>query len=205
MKKKQYLPKRDSQLDIFEENFKNKLTTHSAALGINASEVSEILVHIDNHRTSYAGMISKRAESKAAKEENLMKKRILIKELGRISSQIKKLKGYTPAIGDDLGIIGSETTFKDPSDLKPDLNAKLNGSEIVIRFKKEDSDGVKIYSRRGNETEFTFLTTDTQSPYNDNRPKLDPSKPEQREYYAFYFDEDTEVGIQSDILKAIVP
>ncbi|HMS66166.1 MAG TPA: hypothetical protein PKD83_13050 [Ignavibacteria bacterium] len=54
-------------------------------------------------------------------------------------------------------------------------------------------------------TEFKFIAKDTSSPYVDSREKPDHAKPEQREYYAQYFEDDIEVGIQSDILKAIVP
>ncbi|MBK8554021.1 MAG: hypothetical protein IPL53_24430 [Ignavibacteria bacterium] len=76
---------------------------------------------------------------------------------------------------------------------------------MVIKFRKEGTDGIKIYSKRGAETDFTFLAVDTASPYNDNRLKLDPGKPEQREYYAYFFEVDSDVGQQSDVLKVVVP
>ena len=47
----------------------------------------------------------------------------------------------------------------------------------VLSGKKE----LQIHSRRGSETEFTFLANDTHPPYHDTRPKLDPTKPEKRE------------------------
>jgi hypothetical protein len=62
-----------------------------------------------------------------------------------------------------------------------------------------------IYSKRGSETEFTYLATDTHSPYTDNRVKLDSGKPEERQYYAYYFSNDYEVGQASDIVTAVMP
>jgi hypothetical protein len=75
----------------------------------------------------------------------------------------------------------------------------------VIAFDKGALEGVRIYSKRGSETEFTYLATDTHSPYNDNRVKLDSGKPEERQYYAFYFSNDYEVGQASDIVTAVMP
>lgn len=204
MPKSHFIPKRDGDFDMFEENFSNKISIHAPSLGLDPTEVTVIRTAISNHRMAYSGMLSKRTESKSASEDNFQKKLIAKKELRRISRQIKALRGYTSAIGDDLGIIGSDTPEKDITELKPLLIAKMNGQEIVIKFKKEDTDGIRLYSRRGSETEFTLLAVDTHSPYNDNRPKLDGSKPEQREYYAFFFEGDIEIGKRSDVIKAVV-
>ncbi|MEO8664653.1 MAG: hypothetical protein ABI462_04075, partial [Ignavibacteria bacterium] len=102
-------------------------------------------------------------------------------------------------------IIGPDLPAKDITTLKSVISAKLNGQEVKIRFSKEGTDGVKIFSRRGNETEFQFLAISTQSPYDDNRAKLESSKPEQREYYVVLFDDVNDVGIRSDVIRATVP
>jgi len=78
----------------------------------------------------------------------------------------------------------------------PLLSVKIVGVSPVISFKKGSTDGVRIYSKRGSETTFTFLATDTQSPYVDNRPNLVLDTPEKREYHAFYFKNDAVVGTQ---------
>lgn len=203
--KNHFIPKRDGDLDAYEENFSNKITIHAVTLGIDPSEVTAVKTSIANHRLSYSNMNSKRAESKASSEDNLIKKEHAVNEIRRISKMIKSFKNYTPAIGDDLGIIGADKPVKDIAELKPVLTPKIVGQEIVIKFQKEGTDGIKIYSKRGAETEFTFLAVDTQSPYNDNRPKLESSKPEQREYYAYYFEVDSEIGKQSDVIKVTLP
>jgi len=81
----------------------------------------------------------------------------------------------------------------------------LTINAVTVKFDKGDLEGVKIYSKRGSETHFTFLGTDTHSPYHDNRPKLAADVPEERQYYAFYFQNEYEVGQQSDIVTAVLP
>lgn len=205
MPKSDYIPKRDGDLDAYELNFVNKLTIHAAALGIDPAEVTAIKANINNHRLSFSGAISKRAESKSSSEENFTKKVIAINEIRRASKLIKSLTNYTSTIGNDLQIIGPDKPARDITDLKPVLTVKMNGNEVKLKFRKDETDGVKIYSRSGAEPEFSFLAISTQSPYDDNRPKVDNSKPEQREYYAIYFEDVNELGNRSDIVRATIP
>lgn len=55
-----------------------------------------------------------------------------------------------------------------------------------------------LYSKRGEEADFTFLAHDTASPYVDNRPLLPADKPELREYKCVYVQNDAEIGLFSD-------
>jgi hypothetical protein len=203
--KTDFIPVGNGDLDSFEENLISKITIHAPALGLNPDEVTESINIISGHRTAFAKMNSKRRESKSATEDNYNSLTRAVNEIRRLAKQIKSSKTYTTGIGDDLGIIGSDIAGKDSVILKPSLKAHMNGQEVVIKFRKEGTDGIKLYSKRGSETEFTFLAVDTASPYNDTREKLDPSKPEQREYYAYFFDTDSDIGQQSDVLKVIVP
>jgi hypothetical protein len=66
------------------------------------------------------------------------------------------------------------------------------------------SDGVHIYCRRSGEKEFALLATDTRSPYTDERPNAPGNSAETREYMAFYFIDDKEVGQPSDIVTLTV-
>jgi hypothetical protein len=60
---------------------------------------------------------------------------------------------------------------------------------------------VNIYSKRGTEVGFTFLARDTQSPYIDTRPLLDPNKPEVRIYKMKFIVADQEVSDFSEDLE----
>lgn len=203
--KDDFIPRRDGDLNSFEENFRDKLAIHAATLELTAAEATSTKNIIDSHRNAFSRMNSKKSESKAATEENTNRKEEAVAEMRRMAKKIKASKNYTTAIGDDLGIIGTMLELRNVSELKPELKAKKNGSEVIVQFRKNGTDGVKIYSRRGTETEFTFLALDTSTPYNDSREKLDPGKPEQREYYAIYFEEDKDVGEKSDTVMVTLP
>ncbi|MBL7129022.1 MAG: hypothetical protein ISS16_08560 [Ignavibacteria bacterium] len=66
-------------------------------------------------------------------------------------------------------------------------------------------EAIAVHSKRGSEVSFSFFDKDVDSPLIDDRPKLDPSKPEERSYYAYYIEHDDEVGQQSDIVTVVVP
>ncbi len=203
--KNYFIPDSSGDLDSFEENLVAKLAVHAPALGLDPDEVTQTIEIINEHRAAFTSMLSKKAESKSATENNNITRERAVAEIRRLAQQVKSSKAYTSVIGDDLGIIGSDKSAKISSELKPLLNAVLDGHDVVIKFKKNGTDGIKIYSRRGHESDFSFLAVDTQSPYNDTREKLDSAKPEQREYYAYYFESDNEIGLASDVLKVVVP
>ncbi len=203
--KNDFIPKREGDLDAHEENFKTKLAVHAADLEIDPAEVTEVVSTIDLHRNSYSSMNFKRADSKFASEENRIKKVRAINEIRRVAKKIKASKKYTTAIGEDLQIIGPELPVVKSSDKKPVLGCTLNGQEAILKFRRLGTDGINIYSRRAAETEFTFLAISTHSKFPDTRPKLDMTKPEQREYYAYFVESDAEIGQRSNVLKVIVP
>ena len=204
MAKTDFIPKRDGDLDMYEENFLNKLTVHAPVLKMDPAIVTELQTGISNHRLAFSAMISKRAESRAASEENYNKKRSAINDLRRGAKIIKSLATYHTAIGDDLQIIGADQPQIEPGLLKPVLIAKVNAQISYIRYKKLNADGIKLFSRRGGETEFTLLGYSTQSPYVDNRPKMAANQPELREYYAIFMIDMNEIGLISDSIRVTI-
>lgn len=203
--KTDFIPKRDGDLDSFEENFINKLELHASALELDAADVTASKAIITEHRTAYSGMNSKRNDSKSATELNFLKKKNANVEIRRMAKKVKASRSYTKAIGDDLGIIGSLQITPEKKDMKPVLKAGFNGQEVVIKYRKDGTDGIRLYSRRGDEKEFQFLGIETVSRCTDNRPKIDPAIPEQREYCAIYLVNYLEVGHRSDVMKVVVP
>ncbi len=203
--KTDFIPNRDADLDAHEENFINKLSIHAPVIGLDPVEVTDSIGVIAAHRNSFTSMNSKRAESKSASQYNRNKKTNAINEIRRIAKKIKSSKNYTQAIGADLQIVGTALPPLNNSELKPLLKARVNGQEVILQFRKDGTDGIKIYSKRGGEADFSYIGLDTSSPYNDSRQKLEISKPEQREYFAYYFENDMEIGHRSDIVKVVIP
>jgi hypothetical protein len=202
--KNDFIPQRDGDLDTFEENLAAKLGNYAAVLGLNAAEVAESLEIINKHRADYSLMISKRNESKSSTENTLSSQKKALAEIRRITKLIKASKSYTAGIGDDLGIIGSVLAAKNTMILKPVLSGMIEGNEVQIRYKKNKYDGIRLYSRRGAETEFTEIGKFAKSPVSDRRANLIAGKPEEREYYAYFLINDRDTGQKSDSLKMIV-
>ena len=120
------------------------------------------------------------------------------------SKMIKNIKNnvsYTETIGHALNIIGADDST-DLSTIQPSLTleAKANGA-VELGFGKlgDLMEGTHIYGKRGTETVFTYLSSETHSPYVDNRALLVASQPETRQYQAIYFEGKTEHGLMSDI------
>ncbi|MCL5030472.1 MAG: hypothetical protein M1480_15785 [Bacteroidetes bacterium] len=199
-----YLPKRDGDLDSYESTFVSKYPGIAAQLGIGTEEANSTLAIIANHKTAYSTMNEKKAEGKSAVENNAAAKSLAIAEIRRVAQQLKSNKGYTDAVGFELGIVGSAESGSDLESIKPTLKTKIVGGNVVVSFDKQKMDGVKIYSKRTGEAEFGFLAIDTASPYEDNRPKLNGGAPEERQYYAFYLLDDAQVGQQSGIISVTI-
>lgn len=155
-------------------------------------------------RTSYHFANQKKQEAKAATEDNLAKEAIAIAETRALRNLIKSNKNYTEALGKEAGLEGAEDST-DIEQLKPTISYTLKADgRVVISFKRNKMTGVKIYSRRADETTFEFLALDTFSPYTDSRPNLVEGQPEKREYYAVYVLKDEIVGLKSDIMEVTV-
>lgn len=63
--------------------------------------------------------------------------------------------------------------------------------------------GMWIESRRGT-GDWEFLAIDTESPYLDERPLLNPAQPETREYRLRFWDNGQPNGEWSDVAKVTV-
>ena len=200
-----FIPYRDGDLNTYETTFAAKYPEIAAQLGIAAENATATVAIITDHLTSYSAMNEKKAEGRAAVKTNASAKSKSVAEMRRVSQLLKSTNGYTEAIGRELGIIGSPNPAIDLENIKPTLTSKLVGNNLIISFDKQRMGGINIFSKRSGETDFQFLATDTVSPYEDNRPKLNPAMPEERQFYAFYFLDDGQVGQQSDIITVRVP
>jgi hypothetical protein len=115
-----------------------------------------------------------------------------------VAREIRGRKDLTKGRAAQLGIQGPEHIV-DFSTAKPVLTGSdLTGGAVQIAFPKSGSDGINIYCQREGDKTWVLLGRATVSPFVDNRPLLDPGKPELRRYSAVYVVKDKEVGNWSD-------
>ena len=200
-----FIPRKDSELHSFENNFITKLPYHVLPLKLDEAEIAEATEIIEKNITAYKTMVLKKAEAKSLIAEYKATKRAAVKEISRLSKKIKASKKYSETTGEDLQIISPKPSEPAATDIQPVLKIRVNGHVADIRYNKSRSDALNIYSRRGSETEFSFLAITTQVQYLDERVNIESGKPEKREYYAFFKEKDKEIGLKSDIVNVIVP
>jgi hypothetical protein len=199
-----FVPKSDDTLNTWLNNFKNKLAQYAATLNVSADDLaiyqnqcdalSAAILEVNNFRKTMQQKVQGKDELRFDTVSNIR----------TIANRIKTEPNYTQAIGNDLGIVSSDSII-DWTVAKPQLNAAITGGHVVLTFKRGQSNGIKIYSKRAGENAFSFLALDTHSPYHDNRPNLVEGVAEVRQYYAYFVDgHDEQVGIQSDTVNISV-
>lgn len=232
MAKQYYLPRPDAGKLSWLLNFSQKIGTYSASLNVTAPEVT----FVGNFYSFYAYVLSSIGSFKTYGQDLIEYKKNLLggavgSVLGGFPSvpvlaaapaatgagsltiiqtlvqRIKNHPNYTTAIGEDLGIIGSNLNL-DPASAKVLLKGSFENNQAVIRFNSFAlADGIRLESMRGTETQYNFLANDTEAPYTDMRAKLDPTKPEARKYRAIFFDNEPDnlIGLWSDEITIIIP
>ncbi len=204
MAKQDYLPVRDNDFLAWFQNFKTQLTTLGAGLGVTAGEQTIVDADLTQFDAKLTAAVAKSADAQAATEDKKLTKTAVHSRLRPLVRRIKGHASYTAAQGEQLGIVGPEDTT-DLNNAQPTLKAtSVLAGAVTIGFNKSISSGVKIFTKRGAEPGFTFLATDTASPYVDNRANL-AAGPETRQYQAQYLDGDDPVGLVSDTLSVTVP
>ncbi len=127
----------------------------------------------------------KELDLSASKEKRDNHTDVFVPELQNLVKRWKLDPNYDTALGELLGIEsgGSTKTRKVldiNNDFKPTITSALQ--EVHFVFKKPANYQVIIYSRRANESNFTQLKQLSGKTYIDNRPNLNNSDAEKREY-----------------------
>ena len=189
--KKTYYPTTDAEQGIWWKNFGVKIALHGASLGISAAEISQIqadslvLNYLNETIDSLKKELAKRIAYRNALTDNELGSTLGVipaapvftvaptavpaginKSRAKFVARIKNHSNYTNAIGEDLGIIGSETAAKIASDM-PVLKATVNGGRVVLKWKKGKYKSIDLYVDRGDNKGFVLLTTATTTTYTD--------------------------------------
>ena len=206
MAKQDYFPNKIDAQDTWFGTWLANIAAVIVSLLLPATYADAVKLKINSTRLKFTEMKNARAQylSKSSDYKASLKDTMLA--LRPMNQNIRTTTGYTETIGDTIGIEGPDSSF-DPTTAKPEAEAIYEGGQVTIEFTKPvEVKQVLIKSKRGAETVFTDLATDTNSPYNDNRANLDPTKPENREYTLQYMNKDNQlIGQLSDTISIVVP
>ena len=208
MAQQDFVPGPDGDFLAWDDNFIARLLELAAKYNIAPAQITtanaeNAAAHADNTDAT-----QKKAAAKAANSKWRGTRKNVVGKRRGTARQIKAHTDYVTTDGELLGVEGPEDTT-DLSTSAPILTVKIitmaDGTLAAeVGFNKSISDGVKIFSKRGNETLSTPLATDGFSPYIDNRPNLGPG-PETRQYQAVYVLVDDPIGNMSQVVSIIVP
>jgi hypothetical protein len=85
---------------------------------------------------------------------------------------------------------------------KPELSIKKKDGSVIIEFKKNEADSIKLFGKRGSEESFTLLAEISGLTHTDTRPNIF-NAPELREYKAHYVKDNKQTGLPSDVTLII--
>jgi hypothetical protein len=124
------------------------------------------------------------------------------KEIRKWANKFKTHDAFTNEIADAMQIKSSPSPAAGEDD-KPHVTVKTYAGYVRIKFTKKGFTAVKIFVRLKGQTQWKYLATDTNSPYDDHSPLAAASIPEEREYMAIGLVKDTETGQPSDIVSVV--
>ena len=197
-----YIPKKDSEKVIWNNNLHSRLEAEGAEMGLSADDITEAKTECNaNSNTILANDKAQTAAktAKITKDTQLKKGEKILRECIK---RVKTSKNYTQAIGKSWGIIGEDPVV-DYSTYHPKIKAMVMPGRVRIDFVKDKLSGVNIYSRLSGELTWVKLAYDSYTPYSDSRPLATPGVPEHREYMAIGVIRDEEVTQQSSIIEAV--
>jgi hypothetical protein len=201
MAKSDFMPRRDDDLVVWHGCFTQNLAPIAAAFGITPDELAAVVADDAALKAKVADCIAKWAAFQAAVSDKESFRAALEKRRRAQARRVKTHPNYTPPVGASLGIIGHDRTV-DLRTRRPQLKAHDRGmGKVEFRFKKLNSHGIYLYSKRGEETAWKLISVHQRTKFVDDRPLLAAGKPELRIYRAVYFLHDEPIGEYSNEIE----
>ena len=202
MKKSDFVPTQQEELATWSDRMAKKAKVVASQLGLPEEDVTQLAECSANINVAVKDtMVAKGTANSVVAQKRLVIE-TNVKIIRRIAQSIKANKNYTEAIGEALGIIGSDENVN-RDEIKPELTAHVSTDHVRLSFSKKGIDGVHIFSRRKEDATWQLLGTDYFSPYTDHRPLAVAGTPETREYMCRGIIHDEEVGVNSDIVSVV--
>lgn len=202
MAKQDFVPEDDAKFVAKHGLFKTKVAENKTLLGLTDDDVTQADTDNVDISAALADRQLKRSEYRASVRHYLQIETRVEANWRNTARRAKASPNYTEGKGQEMGIEGEDSQI-DWSQAEPTLRVKADASGVTIGYNKGESDGINLYERRGNATEFTLLRRITRASGKDMRDNLTPA-PEKREYYAIYLLGDDEVGQRSGIVSVTV-
>ncbi|MDZ4705804.1 MAG: hypothetical protein SH848_17890 [Saprospiraceae bacterium] len=199
---KDYLPHGDAELLLWLTNFNNKMMQYGYEFGLSPEDVSEIDMQGEIVRQAVQDANTKKEEAARATTFKNEQRASFVVNLRKGITRIKAHRNYKESFGQELGIVGTTSSFNATS-FKPKPKGEVSGGMVRIKFQKKGVDGMNVYRRRKGEATWEFRARDNNSPYEERIQLEKPAQPEHWEYRLIGVVKDVEIGQPSDIVEVI--
>ena len=203
----EFIPRSDPQLCLWLDNYSKRIAVYGARFGLTADEITAQQRWCDELTEAIKTDDQKHKEWRAAVKVTREVKKSSLAAVRAMIERIKHLPGWTPSIGQAMGVV-KKAPLPTPMDtIKPKLQVVTEAGEagpVRLKFTRRPLDGINVYMRRKGETQWQLLARATRSPFIDPTALLFPNTSEIREYRAMGVRRDKEVGQPSDIVVAVV-
>ncbi len=185
MKRITFLPLSEADKKQWFQSFQTNLPQIARTLNLDPAEVQEILTDISTDIANIDDVYEKDSAATAAIRTRNEHRELFFSKFSDFVRRIKTHKQYTKSLGE---VINIETSISvKPTKVKSTtakLSAELLAStqRVSFKFKRPSLHSVRIYCRRGAETDFTLLTAVAGLTYEDTRANLNNATAEKREY-----------------------
>lgn len=200
------IPKRDAAALGWGENMIQGLLELAGELKLVPEEVAAL----EQAYAQYRDAVSRqRTQAAAAQSATAAKQEARQQFVTLCAGAMRRAKGspaYSAVIGEKLGfVIPQKTPPAQQPGLRPGLRCRNDREgEVVIAFAKRRCTGVLLWTRRGEEMNWTLLSKQFASPLADPRPNLVPGVPELRYYCGQYVERDQPIGERGGVLVVTV-
>lgn len=203
------IPTQDSVALVWGENLVNNLSGLSTTLELVGAEVGDLTGRYWSYRNAVREQEQRLSAAQSGTAAKNLAREAFIRSARNLVKRAKGSRNYTPAIGEQLGLVAPVATPPGQrlavAAQRPVLICRSDiEGQVKLRFAKQGFTGVLISCRRGAETGFTLLSKQLASPLVDTRPNLNPGVPELRYYQAQFVEKDQPTGEFSDILVVTV-
>ena len=133
MAKKDYLPNEVDDLDTWYQTWLNGISAVLTALGLAGTHADATKTRVTDCRTKFQEWKDLKQQAAQASENFKTSRNAAEQSIRPYSKNLKTTPGYTPALGESIGIEGPEESV-DPSTAKPKVKASYEGAGVVLKF-----------------------------------------------------------------------
>jgi hypothetical protein len=200
----EFIPRSDPQLCLWLENYSKRIAVYGARFGLTPEEIAAQQRWCAELTEAIKTDDQKLKEWRAAVKVTREAKKSSLAAVRAMIERIKHLPGWTPSIGQAMGVVKKAPPPTPMDAVKPKLQVVTEAGQAKLKFTRRPLDGINVYMRRKGETQWRLVARATRSPFTDPTALLVPNTSEIREYRAMGVRKDQEVGQPSDVVVAVV-